>query len=178
MAKYAQGYERKNTDTKNLIILFSTIVGIVVLAIVGVVIYNAVKKEDTLLTYDSVKEEYVIDVANMDSLFYKSSITQDQLDSKLLTKVNAPYLIFFYCDSDSQDTIKVVLDYYDVLEKDSSLLPLYLIEGESITTNVKEALDNYQASEGDLIKIENKDVVESFKYSGDSAVEKLKELMK
>ena len=60
MAKYAQGYARKNSDTKNLIILFSGIVVLIAAAIVLAVLYNKYWKKSAKSFADAAYAEYFI----------------------------------------------------------------------------------------------------------------------
>jgi len=164
MAKYAQGYERKNSDTKNLIILFSSIVGVVVLAIVAVLIYNAVSKDNTL-SYSSVDSEYTINVDGWEEKdYYEQNLFNPSVngDAVLLKWKNKnSYYIYFYSDSDDQSTIKAVLDYHNAMKNDSNLLPIYLLNGSSISDDLKTSLgysDDDTLSSGYLIKIIGKKV--------------------
>ena len=60
MAKYAQGYARKNSDTKNLIILFSGIIALIAISVVLVVLYNKFWKKADKTFADEAYSQYVL----------------------------------------------------------------------------------------------------------------------
>ena len=150
MAKYAQGYERKSSDTKNLITMASVIVGLVVLAVLFVFLYNKVLKKDPV-TFKSEK--------------YADYFLTDY--SKLVDQVEGDYLIYVCsktnCDSSTSpdNNMASVLKYIDKYEKDNTLMKLYLIDSDDFSDSSSENHEivdeelGYEVSAGYLIYIDD-----------------------
>ncbi len=136
MAKYAQGYERKSSDTKNLITMISVIVGLVVLAIVFVVLYNKyLKKEPTTFRSEEYAEYFLTDY------------------TKLVDQTDENYLIYVCsktnCDSTTapDNNMALILKYIDKQKDSDTLLKLYLLDADEFSDS---SSDNYKAVEEEL----------------------------
>lgn len=133
MAKYAQGYERKNSDTKNLIWLIAAIVAVIALGIGAVIIYNSVKKDDvTLASYESYQ------ITNFDNT---------------LTMAEEDYLIYVY-DLDAPATSSAqVLKYMAALEKGKVTRKVYLVDYDQVYASSSDTTITANATTfGDAIK--------------------------
>ena len=173
MAKYARGFERKNSDTKNLIWLVAIIVIVIALGIGAIVIYNHVKKEDVTLA--SYSEYQITDY------------------SKTLTMADGDYLIYIYDEHNSTASDSQVLKYMKALDSGKVSTKMYLVNYDNvessssdttITANAqkfKEAIkyDDYQV--GHLVVVlDNKvtNVSTQIYTKSDSIVNGLKDLLK
>ncbi len=115
MAKYARGFERKNSDTKNLIWLIAIIVAVIALGIGAIVIYNHVKKEDkTLAAY---AEYQITDY------------------SKTLTMTDGDYLIYIYDEHSATESDSQVLKYMSALESGKVSTKLYLVNYDNVESS-------------------------------------------
>ena len=126
MAKYARGYERKNSDTKNLIWLVAIIVAVIALGIGAVVIYNHVKKD--AVTLASYTDYQITDF------------------SKTLEMSEGDYLIYIY-DEHSQATPDAqVLKYMKALESGKVATKMYLVDYDSVTSSSSDTTVSENAS--------------------------------
>lgn len=127
MAKYAQGYARKNSDTKNLIILFSSIIAVIVITIVLVVCYNKFWKKEAP-TYAS--EQY--------SAYYLSSY------SSLLDQTEGDYLIYVCSKTSTTDENQsAVLSYLDSYIAGNTTVKLYLIDYDAFDSTSDTTESSY-----------------------------------
>lgn len=116
MAKYAQGYARKNSDTKNLIILFSGIVALIAISIVFVVLYNKFWKKSDKTFADAAYSEYVLSD-------YSKLLDQD--------KANGGNYMIYVCTTDSatsDSNAQAVMKYLDNYKAGKCSVKLYLID--------------------------------------------------
>ena len=150
MAKYAQGYERKSSDAKNLIMMASIIVGLVVLSIIFVVLYNKyLKKEPITFRSEEYAEYFLTDY------------------TKLVDQPDGDYLIYVCskndCDSATSpdNNMALILKYIDKQKESDTMLKLYLINYDDFSdssTENHEIVDqelNYEVSTGYLIYIDD-----------------------
>lgn len=115
MAKYAQGYARKNSDTKNLIILFSGIVALIAAAIVLAVLYNKYWKKSAKSFADAAYAEYFISD-------YTKLLDQDKT-------AGGNYMIYVCSTEDSSDkNASNVMKYLEDYKAGKCSLKLYLID--------------------------------------------------
>lgn len=116
MAKYAQGYARKNSDTKNLIILFSGIVALIAAAIVLAVLYNKYWKKSAKSFADAAYAEYFISD-------YTKLLDQDKT-------TGGNYMIYVCSteDSSSDKNASNVMKYLEDYKAGKCSLKLYLID--------------------------------------------------
>lgn len=116
MAKYAQGYARKNSDTKNLIIMISVIVAVILIAIMFVIFYNKFWKTVSPSLSD---DDY--------SSYYLSSYTA-LLDQD---KKNGGNYMLYVCTTDSSTTDsneQAVIKYIKEYEAGTATMKIYLID--------------------------------------------------
>ena len=115
MANYKSGTVRKNSDTKNLIILISSLVLLVAAVIVFVILYNKYWKKTGKSLSDSTYSAYVL------SDYIKL------LDQEKSSGGN--YMIYVYNSESSEDVnLQAVLKYLDKQLKDESVMTLYLLD--------------------------------------------------
>ena len=135
MAKYAQGYERKNSDIKNLIFLIVGIVAVVALVIAIVAIINGARDYSMKTYSDSKYKDYFI--------------SADEYD-KLLKQQERDYLIYIcdtsvdYTSSNVDSNMSAVLNYIEDYEAGKINIKLYLIDYSlfsSDTSAVSEGLE-------------------------------------
>lgn len=159
MAKYAQGYARKNSDTKNLIIMASMIVFLILISLTFVILYNKFWKK-AADTYAS--EEY--------ASYYLSNY------SELLNQDEVNYLIYV-CSSSSEEgddsNMTAVLNYIDEYIAGDVSIKLYLLDYDKFdSTSDKDETANadgikaelgISVSEGYLIAVQNNKLVNTAK---------------
>lgn len=135
MARYAQGYERKNSDTKNIIIMISVIVGVIILSLGIAVLVKALKKDEPTRSFASEEySEFFVDYAKANVDVNKNGQEDDNY-----------YIYFCDPDSESDSNMDLVLDYIDAYKKgeDSNMIPLYLINtNSSITDANKQSVED------------------------------------
>ena len=119
MAKYARGYERKNSDTKNLIWLVAIIVVVIALGIGAVVIYNHVKKD--AVTLESYGQYHITDF------------------SKTLTMSEDDYLIYIYDEHSATKSDSQVLKYMKALEEKKVTTQLYLVNYDDVSSSSSDS---------------------------------------
>ena len=127
MAKYAQGYERKQSDTRNLIILAAVIVGVLALAIALVAIINSVRDYSTHNLTVAPYTQYEIPTDS----YSKSSLRNIAKDEKS----DYNYYIYVYSTTSDNSNSKV-MEYIDKYikskdETDSSkklTTPMYILD--------------------------------------------------
>ena len=154
MAKYAQGYERKNSDSKNLIIMISVIVAVVVVAIVVVILCNKfVKRENKNYSTFKADETY--------SAYYLTDY------SKLLGQDEENYCIYVISSSQTSDkNMKAVIKYLEDFESGNISVKLYLLDYDDFdntsdetekanASKVTEALGDIQVQAGYFLAIYN-----------------------
>ena len=159
MAKYAQGYARKNSDTKNLIIMASVIIFVILISLTFVILYNKFWKK-AADTYAS--EEYAD--------YYLSDY------SKLLNQDEVDYMIYV-CSSSSKEgddaNMTAVLNYIDEYIAGDISIKLYLLDYDKFDStsdsdettnanNIKAEL-GLSVSEGYLIAVQNNKLVNTAK---------------
>jgi len=156
MAKYAQGYARKNSDSKNLIILISTIVLVVAIAIVFAILYNKFWKKDTK-TFESTE--------------YSAYFLTDY--DKLLDQKEKNYIIYICSSSSTSDTnMEVILGYLDdyMDETKDINVKLYLVDYDKFdsssdstesenATKVTAELGFTVSQSGYLIAVQNNEII-------------------
>lgn len=126
MAKYQQGYQRKNSDSKNLIILISSIVGLVLLAVAAILVYNLVpglKKAPKNFSNEKYAQYFISDY------------------DKVLTphKERKDFIIYVCSKSSTTDkNMLKVLSYIDEFEKDGTLVKLYLLDYDKFDSTQDE----------------------------------------
>jgi len=161
MAKYAQGYTRKNSDSKNLIIMASIIVGVVVLAITFVILYNKLwKKTDAKLSDSAYTSYYLSD--------YSALLDQDK-------KEDGNYLIYVTStDTNTTDPCSAeVVAYIAAYEKGTSKMKIYLLDYSAFdstsdttetgyATKVKTEL-GFSVSVGYLIYVQDNEIINKSK---------------
>ena len=159
MAKYSEGYQRQVSDKKKLIILISAIVALVALVIVGVVVYNKVKKPAKSITDEAYSEYFLNDLTKI--------CKQERGEGK-----NGTYIIYV-CSTDSSVTdnnLSYVLAYLEKQVKGEVEMKLYLLDfskfdstsDETEQTNagtVEAQLGFTPSAVGTLIYVENNAVV-------------------
>lgn len=157
MAKYSEGYQRQVSDKKKLIILISAIVALVALAIVGVVVYNKVKKPAKSITDEAYSEYFITD--------YTKVCKQE--------RSNGGNYIIYVCSTDSSaddHNLSYVLAYLDKQVKGETEMKLYLLDyskfdsdsDETETANatkVETALGFKPSGVGNLIYVNDNAVV-------------------
>lgn len=115
MAKYKSGTVRKNSDTKNLIILLSSLVVLVAAVIVFVILYNKYWKKAGKTLSDSAYASYVLSD-------YSKLLDQEKKDT-------GTYMIYVYNSESSEDVnLQAVLKYLDKQIKDDNIMTLYLLD--------------------------------------------------
>ena len=170
MAKYAQGYERKQSDTKNLIFLAAAIVLVIALAIGIVAIVNATKDYSTHNLTVAPYTEYDIQTSS----FSKASLRNLAKDEKS----DYNYYIYVYSTNSDNSNAKV-MEYIDkyIKSKDETdakkklTTPMYILDydkfdnaeedSESDEASYKEALlvaFSMQVQPGYLIYMRNGEV--------------------
>ena len=116
MAKYAQGYARKNSDTKNLIILFSGIIALIAISVVLVVLYNKFWKKADKTFADEAYSQYVLSD-------YTKLLDQE--------KSNGGNYMIYVCSTDESASDKnaaTVMKYLDDYTAGKCTMKLYLID--------------------------------------------------
>lgn len=116
MAKYAQGYARKNSDTKNLIILFSGIVALIAISVVLVVLYNKFWKKADKTFADEAYSQYVLSD-------YSKLLDQE--------KSNGGNYMIYVCTTEegtSDKNAAQVMKYLDDYSAGKCSVKLYLID--------------------------------------------------
>lgn len=136
MAKYAQGFERKSSDTKNLILLVVIIVAAVALVLGAVAIINKTTDFSVKTYSDSKYQQYFIGSDNY---------------NKLLKQQERDYVIYVcdksvtYTDKNAVDpNMNAILTYIDKYEEGKVNIKLYLIDYSvfsSDDTAVREGLE-------------------------------------
>ena len=157
MAKYSEGYQRQVSDKKKLIILISAIVALVALVIVGVVVYNKVKKPAKSITDEAYSEYFLNDL---------TKICKQE-------KSNGGNYIIYVCSTDSSvsdNNLSYVLAYLEKQVKGEVEMKLYLLDfskfdstsDETEQTNagtVEAQLGFTPSAVGTLIYVEDNAVV-------------------
>ena len=145
MAKYKSGTARKNADTRNLILLISSLVLLVALVIVFVVLYNKYWKRSSKSLSDEAYATYVLSD-------YAKLLDQEKTDG-------GNYMIYVYSsESDHDHNLQAVLNYLDKQLKDDNIMTLYLLDfakfdSTSDTTETANA-DSVEAELGFAISAE------------------------
>ena len=140
MAKYAQGYERKQSDTKNLIFLAAAIVLVIALAIGIVAIVNATKDYSTHNLTVAPYTEYDIQTSS----FSKASLRNLAKDEKS----DYNYYIYVYSTNSDNSNAKV-MEYIDkyIKSKDETdakkklTTPMYILDYDKFD-NAEEDSDS------------------------------------
>ncbi len=130
MAKYAQGYGRRNSDNKNLIILISSIVGVIALAIVAVILYNAFGGGSKAKTLKDYTDYEITDY------------------SQVLDQEEGNYVVYVYDSSQTSTADSVAITYLEKYDKGNVNVKLYVIDYHMWN------LDAYQSSDSNYSTIE------------------------
>lgn len=157
MANYNSGHARKNSDTRNLVILITSLVLLVALVITFVILQNKFWKKADKTISDSTYSAYVLSD-------YGKLLDQEKKDG-------GTYLIYV-CTTDTSTTdnnLTIVLKYLDAQIEDSSLVTLYLLDyskfdstsDETETANAQkvEAELGFSVNVGYLIYVDDNEIV-------------------
>ena len=178
MAKYAQGYARKNSDTKNLIILISSIVLVVAAVIVGVILFNKFKKDKTVSFSDAKYESaFITD--------YDKLLDQDKRED------NEGCYILYLCSKSSTTPSKIDEAVMKYLNEGKGSIKLYLVnyddfdttsdQTESATHEKVEAALGFEPTLGCLIYVDDNEIKNQSKQvitDSEKAQEKLNYVLK
>jgi len=143
MAKYAQGYERKNSDSKNLIIMGSIIVAVIALAIGFVILYNNVfKKESITFATAQYEDCYLTD-------YTKLLLQKAEYENEGETVVGHYYIYVCSKTGTSDTNMNTVLNYIDKTKDDEQSMKLFLLDYDQFDSTSDET------ESGNATSIEN-----------------------